>query len=140
LGMSDHMYRLGKWPTNPWICGPFAEEKWFFHCDNALINTSVLVQDWLAIHSIHVLDHLPYLPDLALADSFFFQARAGGRQLRPQQPQDRVGRGHKNNQRRRAKPAPSSGGMRAANSYVRKSCKINVLITIMDAELLMQFG
>jgi hypothetical protein len=48
------------------------EQGWFFHWDNAPVHTAASVQDWLTAHSVQVLCHPPYLPDLALADFFLF--------------------------------------------------------------------
>ncbi len=46
------------------------EQGWFFHCDNAPVQTVAIVYYWLAAHSIQVLRHPPYSLDLALADFF----------------------------------------------------------------------
>jgi hypothetical protein len=41
--------------------------EWFIHWDNAPIHTAALVQLWMAANKVQVLEHPPYLPDLALA-------------------------------------------------------------------------
>jgi hypothetical protein len=48
------------------------EQEWFFHWDKAPVRTSTIIQNWLTTHSVQALHHLPYLPDLSLADFFLF--------------------------------------------------------------------
>lgn len=43
-----------------------------FHWDNAPVHTAVAVKNWFAAHSIPLLEHPPYSPDLAPADFFLF--------------------------------------------------------------------
>ncbi len=43
---------------------------WFLHWDNAPIQTTVIVTDWLAARCIQLLKHLPSSPDLAPTDFF----------------------------------------------------------------------
>ncbi len=50
-----------------------AGQPWFFRWDNAPVHTAAIVQDWLVAHDVQVLRHLPYSPDLAPADFFFFR-------------------------------------------------------------------
>jgi histone-lysine N-methyltransferase SETMAR len=45
---------------------------WLFHWDNALVHTAAKVTDWLAARDIKLIEHPPYLPDLAPADYFLF--------------------------------------------------------------------
>jgi hypothetical protein len=47
-------------------------QQWWFHWDNALVHTAAMVQEWLAAHSIQLIRHLLYLPDLAPTDFFLF--------------------------------------------------------------------
>jgi len=49
-----------------------AAGEWFFHWDNAPVHTAVVVRNWLAAREVQVLEHPPYLPDLAPADFFYF--------------------------------------------------------------------
>ncbi len=44
----------------------------FLHWDNALVHTAAIVTDWLAARHVQMLQHPPYLPDLAPADFFLF--------------------------------------------------------------------
>ncbi len=48
------------------------DQGWFFHWDNAPVHTAAIIQDWLTAHSVQVLRHPPYSPDLAPADFFLF--------------------------------------------------------------------
>jgi hypothetical protein len=41
--------------------------EWFIHWDIAPIHTAALVPLWMAANMVQVLEHPPYLPDLALA-------------------------------------------------------------------------
>ncbi len=50
-----------------------ASREWFFHWDNALVHTPAVVQTWIAANNVQVLEHPPYLPDLAPADFFLFR-------------------------------------------------------------------
>jgi histone-lysine N-methyltransferase SETMAR len=45
---------------------------WLFHWDNAPVHTATKVTDWLAARDIKLIEHPPYLPDLAPADYFLF--------------------------------------------------------------------
>ncbi len=45
---------------------------WWFHWDNAPIHTGRVVTNWMAARRFQIIKHLPYLPDLALADFFLF--------------------------------------------------------------------
>ncbi len=49
------------------------DQGWFFHWDNAPVHTAPIIQDWLTAHSVQVLRHTPYSPDLAPADFFLFR-------------------------------------------------------------------
>ncbi len=50
-----------------------AEQQWWFHWDNAPVHMAASMKKWMAAKGIQVLEHLPYLPDLALADFFLFR-------------------------------------------------------------------
>jgi hypothetical protein len=43
---------------------------WWFHWDNAPVDTAAVVQEWLAAHKVQVIRHLPYSPDFAPATFF----------------------------------------------------------------------
>ena len=45
---------------------------WFFHHDNAPAHSALRTREFLAKHSITLLPHLPYSPDLAPCDFFLF--------------------------------------------------------------------
>jgi hypothetical protein len=45
-----------------------AAREWFFHWDNALVHTATIVKDWMAATDFRLIEHLPYLPNLAPAD------------------------------------------------------------------------
>ena len=45
---------------------------WFFHHDNAPAHSALRTREFLAKHSITVLPHPPYSPDLAPCDFFLF--------------------------------------------------------------------
>jgi histone-lysine N-methyltransferase SETMAR len=49
------------------------KQEWFFHWDNAPVHTAASVKKWFADHSIQLLPHPPYSPDLAPADFFLFR-------------------------------------------------------------------
>ena len=49
-----------------------SEQGFVFYWDNALVHTAVAVKDWFSAHSILVLKHAPYSPDLAPANFFLF--------------------------------------------------------------------
>jgi histone-lysine N-methyltransferase SETMAR len=49
-----------------------AAADWFLHWDNAPVHTAAIVTDWLASRRFQLLEHLPYLPDLAPSDYFLF--------------------------------------------------------------------
>jgi hypothetical protein len=42
-------------------------------CGNAQVHTAAIAKKWYTDHSIQLLQHQPYSPDLAIADSFFFR-------------------------------------------------------------------
>ena len=50
----------------------FHSGQWHFHQDNAPVNTSILVTDYLTQMRIKTVRHHPYSPDLALCDFWFF--------------------------------------------------------------------
>ncbi len=56
-----------------------AAREWFFHWDNAFVHTATIVKDWMAATDFRLIEHLPYLPDLAPAD--FFLVPINKRQL-----------------------------------------------------------
>ncbi len=43
---------------------------WWFHWDNAPVHTAAVVTNWMAARRFQVIEHLPYSPDLALANFF----------------------------------------------------------------------
>ncbi len=45
---------------------------WWFHWDNTPVHTAAMVKDWMAARQFKVVEHLPYSPDLALANFFLF--------------------------------------------------------------------
>ena len=45
---------------------------WFFHHDNAPVHSALRAREFLVKHSITVLPHPPYSPDLAPCDFFLF--------------------------------------------------------------------
>jgi hypothetical protein len=45
-----------------------AAGEWFFHWDNAPVHTATVVKDWMAAKDFRLIDHPPYLLDLATAD------------------------------------------------------------------------
>ena len=45
---------------------------WFFHWDNAPVNTARITKEMLSKKGISLLEHPPYSPDLAPANLFFF--------------------------------------------------------------------
>ena len=45
---------------------------WFFHHDNAPVHSALRAREFLVKHSITVLPHPPYSPDLAACDFFLF--------------------------------------------------------------------
>jgi hypothetical protein len=45
---------------------------WMFHWDNTPVHTAAKVTDWMGARDIKLIEHLPYLPDLARADFFLF--------------------------------------------------------------------
>jgi hypothetical protein len=49
------------------------QQEWFFHWDNTPVHTAASVKKGFADHSIQLLPHPPYSPDLALADFFLFR-------------------------------------------------------------------
>ena len=59
---------------------------WFFHHDNAPAHSALRTREFLAKHSITVLPHLPYSPDLVPCDFFLFpmlKKPLKGEDLRP---------------------------------------------------------
>ncbi|GFV81807.1 putative mariner transposase [Trichonephila clavipes] len=48
------------------------EKSWIFHQDNAPAHFALSVKRFLAKHSIPVLEHPPYSPDLAPCDFYLF--------------------------------------------------------------------
>jgi histone-lysine N-methyltransferase SETMAR len=79
-----------KWPA-------MVAQQWWFHWDNAPVHTAAVVQEWLAAHGVQVIRHLPYSPDLALADFFSIpesEGAADGPHVGPEHDQEDVGRGH----------------------------------------------
>ena len=59
---------------------------WFFHHDNAPAHSALRTREFLAKHSITVLPHTPYSPDLAPCDFFLFpklKRPLKGKDLRP---------------------------------------------------------
>jgi histone-lysine N-methyltransferase SETMAR len=50
-----------------------AAQQWWFHWDNAPVHTAASVKEWMAAKGIQVLEHPPYLPDLAPTDFFLFR-------------------------------------------------------------------
>ncbi len=79
-----------------------AAGEWFFHWDNALVHTAAIVKDWMAAKDFRLIDHLPYLPDLAPADILIpdHQEAAGGQNADPGDLQGDVGGGHQDHRRR----------------------------------------
>ncbi|UYV74077.1 hypothetical protein LAZ67_11002043 [Cordylochernes scorpioides] len=51
---------------------PFESKQWKLLYDNAPAHRAIIVQDYLAKHSVSVLPHPPYFPDIAPCDFFFF--------------------------------------------------------------------
>jgi hypothetical protein len=45
---------------------------WWFHWGKVPVHTTAMVTNWMAAKQFQVLEHLPYSPDLALADFFLF--------------------------------------------------------------------
>ncbi|UYV70735.1 hypothetical protein LAZ67_8000406 [Cordylochernes scorpioides] len=50
----------------------FKLKQWKLLHDNALDHRAIIVQDYSAKHSVSVLPHPPYSPDIAPCDFFFF--------------------------------------------------------------------
>ncbi|UYV74766.1 hypothetical protein LAZ67_12000886 [Cordylochernes scorpioides] len=50
----------------------FKSKQWKLLHDNAPAHRAIIVQDYLAKHSVSVLSHPPYSPDIAPCDFFFF--------------------------------------------------------------------
>ena len=57
----------------------FKSAQWHFHQDNAPVNNSILVTDYLTKMSIKAVPHPPYSPDLALFDFWLFLKLRGCR-------------------------------------------------------------
>ncbi len=49
-----------------------AAGEWFLHWDNALVHTVTAITDWLAARRVKMIEHPPYLPDLAPTNFFLF--------------------------------------------------------------------
>jgi len=47
-------------------------QTWMLHHDNAPAHATILIRSYLAKDQTSVVPHLPYSPDLALADFFLF--------------------------------------------------------------------
>ncbi len=45
---------------------------WWFHWDNAPVHTAAVVTNWMAARRFQIIEHPPYLPDLAPSDFFLF--------------------------------------------------------------------
>ncbi len=45
---------------------------WWFHWDNAPVHTAAVVTNWMAARRFQIIEHPPFLPDLAPADFFLF--------------------------------------------------------------------
>jgi histone-lysine N-methyltransferase SETMAR len=45
---------------------------WWFHWDNAPVHTATVVTNWMEASWFQIIEHLPYLPDMAPADFFLF--------------------------------------------------------------------
>jgi histone-lysine N-methyltransferase SETMAR len=54
------------------------QQEWFFHWDNALVHTATSVKKWHADHSIQLLPHPPYSPDLAPCGFLLVPESEGG--------------------------------------------------------------
>jgi hypothetical protein len=76
--------------------------EWFFHWDNAPVHTATVVNDWMAAKDFRLIDHPPYLPDLAPADFLIsdHQEAAGGQNTNPGDLQGDVGGGHQDHRQR----------------------------------------
>jgi hypothetical protein len=48
-----------------------ALQQWWFHWDIAPVHTAAIIKELMAAKGIQLLEHLPYLPDLAPADFLF---------------------------------------------------------------------
>jgi histone-lysine N-methyltransferase SETMAR len=62
--LRDAVHRKG---PHKWFSGT-----WLLHHDNAQCHAALSVREFLAKHSISVVPHLPYSPDLAPCDFFLF--------------------------------------------------------------------
>ena len=58
-------------------CWPLPTGQWHFHQDNAPVNNSILVTDYLTKMVIKTVPHSPYGPDLALCDFWLFPMLRG---------------------------------------------------------------
>jgi hypothetical protein len=45
---------------------------WWFHWDNMPVHTTAVVTNWMTARWFQIMEHPPYLPDLALAEIFLF--------------------------------------------------------------------
>jgi hypothetical protein len=45
---------------------------WWFHWDNMPVHTAAVVTYWMTARWFQIMEHPPYLPDLALAEFFLF--------------------------------------------------------------------
>jgi hypothetical protein len=80
-----------------------AAGEWFFHWDNAPVHTVTVVKDWMVAKDFRLIEHPPYLPDLALADFFLFPSikrQLEGKTPDPGNLQVHVGRGCPDHRRR----------------------------------------
>jgi hypothetical protein len=96
---------------------------WLFHWDNAPVHTAVKVTDWLAARDIKLIEHPPYLPDLAPADYFLFprvKRELAGLTL-TQDTFKKEWEGAVQISRRRTLPRHSGDGFRAMRSVLRSA-------------------
>jgi len=63
---------------DPAVPLPSIAGDWFFHWDKAPGHTAAFVQEWLAARGARSLEHLPYSPELARADLFYFSKMKEG--------------------------------------------------------------
>jgi histone-lysine N-methyltransferase SETMAR len=45
---------------------------WWFHWDNTHVRTAAVVTNWMTARQFQIMEHPPFLPDLAPADFFLF--------------------------------------------------------------------
>jgi hypothetical protein len=58
-------------------------KEWFYHWDTSPVPNATIIQKWMAVYKIQLLQHSPYFPDLAPADYFLFQKELAGCGLTP---------------------------------------------------------